>query len=89
MKRYAAEMVAAGATWAEMIALAIANAAYKGDVTAATEIRKTTEGDTVKVNTGQQLKDMAEKLGLDENAVRSDPILAAIFAAAGVDGFGG
>lgn len=77
-------LIAGGATWAEMIAFAMVTRAESGDVPAAAEIRKTTEGDTVNLKAADQLKALAAQMGLDDDAVRSDPILAAIFAAAGI-----
>ena len=72
-------------TNAEAAAEAIGMAGISGDVGAAKEIRQATEGDKVRIETNEALKKLAEELG---DAAHGDPVLVAIFAAAGVAGFG-
>jgi hypothetical protein len=74
-----------GRTWAEMIARSQAEAAQIGSTQAAIEIRKATEGDKINVGMNDTLKLVAHELGLTADAIRTDPILSAIFTTAGID----
>lgn len=86
MLRYAyldalAEMDKSGLTVAEMIAVMMVRKAKKGNLAAAMELRKATEGDILNLNLVDQLKELAHQMGLTDDVIQRDPALAAIFAA--------
>lgn len=69
-----------GLTVAEAIAVMMVRKAQKGNLAAAMELRKATEGDIVNLNLHHQLTEMAHQMGLTDDAIRRDPVLSAIFA---------